>query len=203
MLVCSQHPERAHLLTLSALWCSTIQLPSTSYPLFDSLPDHIVSQGKLSQLQLEGVLYACSKHQEILPSGKCMQQTAGRQHLQGIAWEMAHAPMWCMHTAMMAGAESLTGAARGETAQTCGSHESLALAHCPCAAPCCVRQVVSVATGDTIEISSVSLPGQRAGFFIGDGAGVGKGRQIAGIVLDNYARGRRRAVWVSTSTVRL
>ena len=39
-----------------------------------------------------------------------------------------------------------------------------------------------------------------AGFFIGDGAGVGKGRQIAGIVMDNYARGRRRAVWVSTSS---
>lgn len=27
-----------------------------------------------------------------------------------------------------------------------------------------------------------------AGFFIGDAAGVGKGRQVAGIVLDNYAR---------------
>lgn len=38
------------------------------------------------------------------------------------------------------------------------------------------------------------------GFFIGDGAGVGKGRQIAGIVIDNYVRGRRKAVWVSTST---
>lgn len=39
-----------------------------------------------------------------------------------------------------------------------------------------------------------------AGFFIGDGAGVGKGRQISGIILDNYARGRRKAVWLSTST---
>ena len=38
------------------------------------------------------------------------------------------------------------------------------------------------------------------GFFIGDGAGVGKGRQISGIVIDNYVRGRRKAVWVSTST---
>ena len=40
-----------------------------------------------------------------------------------------------------------------------------------------------------------------SGFFIGDGAGVGKGRQIAGVILDNYARGRRRAIWISTSTV--
>ncbi len=41
--------------------------------------------------------------------------------------------------------------------------------------------------------------GSRAGFFIGDGAGVGKGRQIAGIMLDNMCRGRRRHVWFSTS----
>ena len=40
-----------------------------------------------------------------------------------------------------------------------------------------------------------------AGFFIGDGAGVGKGRQIAGIIMDNFARGRRQAVWLSTSSV--
>lgn len=37
----------------------------------------------------------------------------------------------------------------------------------------------------------------RAGFFMGDGPGVGKGRQIAGIVMENYLRGRRKAVWVS------
>lgn len=39
-----------------------------------------------------------------------------------------------------------------------------------------------------------------AGFFIGDGAGVGKGRQIAGIILDNFARGRRKHIWMSTSS---
>ena len=41
--------------------------------------------------------------------------------------------------------------------------------------------------------------GARAGFMIGDGAGVGKGRQIAGIILDNYSRGRRRHLWISSS----
>ncbi len=30
-----------------------------------------------------------------------------------------------------------------------------------------------------------------------DGPGVGKGRQIAGIVLENFLRGRKKAVWVS------
>lgn len=39
--------------------------------------------------------------------------------------------------------------------------------------------------------------GQRAGFFIGDGTGIGKGREIAGIILDNFRQGRKRAVWVS------
>ncbi|XP_041357018.1 protein FORGETTER 1-like [Gigantopelta aegis] len=42
--------------------------------------------------------------------------------------------------------------------------------------------------------------GQRAGFFIGDGAGVGKGRQIAGIILDNFARGRTKHVWFTISS---
>ncbi|CAN0020567.1 unnamed protein product [Pylaiella littoralis] len=41
--------------------------------------------------------------------------------------------------------------------------------------------------------------GKRAGFFIGDGAGVGKGRQIAGIILDSWARGKRKHVWFSIS----
>ncbi|XP_063979125.1 protein strawberry notch isoform X2 [Diachasmimorpha longicaudata] len=41
--------------------------------------------------------------------------------------------------------------------------------------------------------------GSRAGFLIGDGAGVGKGRTIAGIIFENYQRGRKRAIWVSVS----
>ena len=39
--------------------------------------------------------------------------------------------------------------------------------------------------------------GQRRGFFIGDGTGVGKGREISGIILDNWRQGRKKAVWVS------
>ncbi|XP_016944641.3 protein strawberry notch homolog 1 [Drosophila suzukii] len=41
--------------------------------------------------------------------------------------------------------------------------------------------------------------GERAGFLLGDGAGVGKGRTIAGIIYDNYLKGRRRALWISVS----
>jgi len=85
------------------------QLPAAKYALFESLPQDLVETGKLSDLQLEGVLYACQRHQIVLASGR------------------------------------------------------------------------------------------RAGFFIGDGAGVGKGRQISGIILDNFARGRCKHVWFSIS----
>ena len=34
---------------------------------------------------------------------------------------------------------------------------------------------------------------------LGDGTGAGKGRQVAGIILDNWCKGRRRAVWISVS----
>ncbi|KAL6767860.1 hypothetical protein ACKKBF_B36890 [Auxenochlorella protothecoides x Auxenochlorella symbiontica] len=39
--------------------------------------------------------------------------------------------------------------------------------------------------------------GSRCGFFIGDGAGVGKGRTIAGLILENWRRGRRRHLWLT------
>nr|CAB3265878.1 protein strawberry notch homolog 1 [Phallusia mammillata] len=46
----------------------------------------------------------------------------------------------------------------------------------------------------------VFLPnGERAGYFIGDGAGVGKGRTVAGVIYENYLAGRKRALWFSVS----
>ncbi|KAM2264314.1 hypothetical protein COP2_041575 [Malus domestica] len=36
--------------------------------------------------------------------------------------------------------------------------------------------------------------GERAGFFVGDGAGVGKGQTIAGLIWENWHRGMRKAV---------
>lgn len=39
----------------------------------------------------------------------------------------------------------------------------------------------------------------RRGWMLGDGTGAGKGRQVAGILLDNWLQGRRRAVWISKS----
>ena len=48
------------------------------------------------------------------------------------------------------------------------------------------------------------IPGQdgqdtRAGFFVGDSTGVGKAREIAGIIYDNWNQGRKKSVWLSKS----
>eukprot|EP00049_Salpingoeca_infusionum_P014447 m.270271 g.270271 ORF g.270271 m.270271 type:complete len:1323 (+) comp15677_c0_seq4:246-4214(+) len=101
-------PHPGHVVEAASL--AAVNLPKATYPLDDSLPPAVIHKGKLSTLQLEGVMYACMRHQQLLPSG------------------------------------------------------------------------------------------ERAGFFLGDGAGVGKGRQIAGIVFDSYARGRKQHLWFSVST---
>ncbi|MFY9294865.1 MAG: bifunctional class I SAM-dependent methyltransferase/DEAD/DEAH box helicase [Methylorubrum rhodinum] len=57
-------------------------------------------------------------------------------------------------------------------------------------------------TADTLAAAAESTIGAvrfRQGFFLGDGTGAGKGRQVAGIILDNWLRGRRKALWISKS----
>jgi len=48
---------------------------------------------------------------------------------------------------------------------------------------------------------TVFVDGTRAGFWLGDGTGLGKGREIVGTIWDNYNQGRRRAVWISVNHV--
>jgi len=45
--------------------------------------------------------------------------------------------------------------------------------------------------------------GRRRGFYMGDGPGVGKGRQVAGIVFENFLRGRRKVPPAAPSPVRM
>jgi hypothetical protein len=70
--------------------------------------------------------------------------------------------------------------------------------------PCIIRGALSSMQIEGIlyacERHSKRLPdGSRAGFFLGDSAGAGKGRQVAGIILDNLLRGRKKHVWISAS----
>jgi len=57
-------------------------------------------------------------------------------------------------------------------------------------------------TFDVISAAREDAPNAvrfRRGFMLGDGTGAGKGRQSAGIILDNWMQGRRKAVWISKS----
>ncbi|MDF2113970.1 strawberry notch family protein [Roseiarcaceae bacterium H3SJ34-1] len=57
-------------------------------------------------------------------------------------------------------------------------------------------------TFDVVKAAPADAPDTvrfRRGFMLGDGTGAGKGRQSAGIILDNWLQGRRKAVWISKS----
>jgi hypothetical protein len=57
-------------------------------------------------------------------------------------------------------------------------------------------------TGDMVSAApddAVDAVRFRRGFFLGDGTGAGKGRQSAGILLDNWCQGRHKALWISKS----
>lgn len=65
-----------------------------------------------------------------------------------------------------------------------------------------MRDHINNASLETVHYAGqqheTTLPsGERAGYFTGDGTGVGKGRQLAGIMFDNFNQGRKRTVWVS------
>ena len=65
------------------------------------------------------------------------------------------------------------------------------------------RRRVGDATAQHAAPAAVAPPGppvrMRRGFMIGDNTGVGKGREAAGVILDQWARGRRRVLWLSMS----
>jgi len=54
--------------------------------------------------------------------------------------------------------------------------------------------------GVTLALSSFRTNSKhRHGFFLGDSAGIGKGRQIAATIYSNFIRGQTRHIWLSVS----
>ncbi|WP_242053956.1 strawberry notch-like NTP hydrolase domain-containing protein [Nostoc sp. FACHB-888] len=96
------------------------------------LPSNIITQGLLSEAQLESVIYAGQAHCEFLSGSYIVDDS----------WD------------------NVTVAAQGEE-------------------------------------NAVKF---RRGWFLGDSTGSGKGRQVAGIILDNWCQERRKAIWVSKSS---
>ncbi|MGN0182970.1 MAG: strawberry notch-like NTP hydrolase domain-containing protein, partial [Candidatus Ornithomonoglobus sp.] len=74
-------------------------------------------------------------------------------------------------------------------------------------APNLSQELIEKGVVSDVQLEAISYAGQnheqtlengsRKGFFIGDGTGLGKGRIVAGIMLDNRNRGRKKAVWIS------
>jgi predicted RNA methylase len=75
--------------------------------------------------------------------------------------------------------------------------------------PHLAREIITEGRLSDIQIERVIYAGQRheqrlpdgsrAGFFVGDGTGVGKGRILAGVIADNFNQGRERALWLSVN----
>lgn len=63
----------------------------------------------------------------------------------------------------------------------------------------CGCQVSSVIASAHVCDPSFECSGSTAGFFLGDGAGVGKGRQIAAMIKEHHAQGGKRTLWLSVS----
>ena len=69
------------------------------------------------------------------------------------------------------------------------------------------QDIVEKGVVSDVQLEAISYAGQShsqvlpngttRGFFLGDGTGIGKGRTIAGMMLDNYNQGRKKAVWVT------
>lgn len=55
-----------------------------------------------------------------------------------------------------------------------------------------------VATQEGCELAADDAGARyRCGYFLGDGTGAGKGRQVAGLILDQWLRGNGRHIWLS------
>lgn len=60
-----------------------------------------------------------------------------------------------------------------------------------------LEQIVYAGAAHSKKLPKTGGNEYRRGYMIGDGTGVGKGREIAGVLLDNWGKGRHKAVWVS------
>ena len=144
-----------------------------------SMPADIIKEGKLSALQLEAIVYGCQRHQQHLPAAdpnRTFQATPNNAKKNKKKAALKDATSSANKKVPTVKAEKKVGA--GTTPTTATTTE-----------------------GDAPPANSNKpTVGYRKGFLVGDGAGMGKGRTLAGFVLENNSVGRKRHIWVSVSS---
>ena len=148
------HPHPTSLVQSAAM--AAVPHPAPSYR--PVLPARVVSEGLLSDAQLETVILAGQAHDRRL---------AARYRI-GEGWETV------LRIDERDDGEGNNADAPAERAGD--------------------------GAAETADGEKLSAPVRfRAGWMLGDGTGAGKGRQVAGILLDHRMRGRPRALWLSQS----
>ena len=148
-----------------------------------SMPADIIKEGKLSALQLEAIVYGCQRHQQHLPAAdpsRTFQATPNNAKKD-----------------KKAGKNSKKKAALKDATSSANKKVPA------------VKDEKKVGAGTTPTTTEGDAPpansnkptvGYCKGFLVGDGAGMGKGRTLAGFVLENNSVGRKRHIWVSVSS---
>ncbi|MDE0006189.1 MAG: strawberry notch family protein, partial [Rhodospirillaceae bacterium] len=138
------------------------------------LPARFVSEGRLSDAQLESVILAGQAHERRLSA-----------HVRiGEGWETVNRINGPAASSPADGRLAVAGTVHANPADS-GLADS------------------TLADGDPVRTEDgevISSPVRfRRGWMLGDGTGCGKGRQVAAIILDRWLRGTRRALWLSAS----
>ena len=136
------------------------------------LPVRIVSEGRLSDAQLESVILAGQAHERRLPA----------HYRIGEGWETLQRGPADSSPAASSPADGRS--ADGSPADGRSADGNPAQTHSSSPGP------------DEVLSSPVRF---RRGWMLGDGTGCGKGRQVAAVMLDRWLRGNRRALWLSAS----
>lgn len=170
MRVAGAHKHPTPLVESAAM--SAVRPPTPTYQ--PTLSPDIIEKGMLSEAALESLVYAGQAHQQFLPAGGGTQLRNGMQ-------VRSSSGQWHGLMRDEEGNWTMTG-----TDRKFATENELA-AHLQ------DGQFVD-RDGKSIEAPSKAA---RKGYFVGDGTGAGKGRQIAGIIADNWNQGRHKHVWIS------
>jgi len=163
-------PHPDHVVENASL--AAVNPPDIRYNL--AMPADIISKGLLSNLQLEAICYGCQRHLDDLP-----MEIEVNNHVAPVSLNEITEPSPAAASTSRSALNNISNAKIGNTdARRTRS-----------------QNMTEKKTENVTPVATL----KRCGFLLGDGAGMGKGRTLAGFVLENICRGREKHVWVSVS----